>query len=142
MRFAPLFVLCLALAGRAGSPEYFIPKHRVSGIGVARDDLSGDLLAIRTGLMIESQTFYIMREGLALAGARRIIDDPKLQSVFRKAAQRSGLPASLLEAIAYLESFGDPNAVSPAARGSLAAPRGIMQISQDTARDMGIPVLQ
>ena len=109
--------------------------HRVTGIGVARDDLSQDLLDVRTDLMIQSQTFIIMREQQAVAGAKRITSDPALQSIFRSAAERSGLPASLIEAIAYLESWGDAKAESP------AGPRGIMQVSAATAKSMGLQVV-
>jgi Transglycosylase SLT domain len=136
MKFAVLFFLLgLAPLGHAGSPEYFVPAHRVSGIGVARDDLSADLLSARTDLMIQSQTFGIMREQQALPGARRITSNVKLQSLFKSAADQSGLPASLIEAIAYLESWGDPKAESP------SGPRGIMQISAATARSMGLKVI-
>jgi hypothetical protein len=133
MRIAPLVILSLAPLGQAGSPGYFVPVHRVPGIGVARDDISDELLNVRTGLMIEAQTFSIMRDPLAVPGARRITS-PKLQSLFRSAAQKSGLPASLIEAIAYLESWGEPNAES------LTGPKGIMQISEATAHTMGLKV--
>ena len=134
MRLAVLFFLSLAPLGQAGSPDYFVPGHRVSGIGVARDDLSEDLLSIRTDLMIQSQTFGILRDPLAVPGAKRITS-PKLQSIFREAAARSGWPVSLIEAIAYLESWGEAKAESP------TGPRGIMQISGATARVMGLKVM-
>jgi len=136
MKFAALFLLSLAPLGQAGSPEYFVPEHRISGIGVARDDVSADLLAARTDLMIQSQTFGIMREAQAVPGAKRVTSDPGLQSIFRQAAQRSHLPTTLIEAIAYLESWGDARAES------VAGPRGIMQISAATAHDMGLKVVQ
>ena len=72
MKYAALFFLSLAPLGRAGSPEYFAPSHRVSGIGVARDDLSRDLIEARSDLMIQSQTFGIMRDAMCVPGARRI----------------------------------------------------------------------
>jgi hypothetical protein len=134
MRFTILFVLSLATLGRAGSPDYFVPSHRVSGIGVARDDISNDLLAARTDLMIQSQTFSIMRDPLALPGARRITTNAKLQMLFKAAEHNTGIPASLIEAIAYLESWGDARAESP------SGPKGIMQISAATARTMGLRV--
>ena len=121
MRFAFL-VLSLAPFGQAFAADYFTPTHRLSGIGVTRDDLSDDVLEARIVLMTESQTFSILREPMAVPGAKRITADKKLQSVFQLAAQRSGLPATLIEAIAYLESWGDPKAESP------SGPRGIMQI--------------
>jgi len=135
MRFAALFFLSLAPLGNAGSPEYFVPSHRVSGIGVARDDISDDLLEVRTNLMIQTQTFGIMRDPLAVPGAKRITGSPTLQALFRKASQRSGIPVSLLEAIAYLESWGEARAESP------SGPKGIMQISEGTARSMGLKVV-
>ena len=135
MRSSVFLFLVFALLGQtAGPPDYFAPRHRVSGIGVMRDDISDELLEARTDLMVQTQTFSIMREPLALPGARRITGDPKLQALFRSAAARSGFPQPLLEAITYLESWGDPNAESA------TGPRGIMQISEATARSMGLQV--
>src|SRR5205085_3102816 len=87
-----------------------------------------------TDLMVQSQTFSIMREPQAVAGARRITTTAKLQSLFRDAQRQTGVPASTIEAIAYLESWGDAKAESP------AGPKGIMQISGATARSMGLKV--
>jgi hypothetical protein len=128
-------LLTAAFFGPAhNDPAGFTPTHQVPGIGIARDDLSQEALEARTDLMIQSQTFGIMREAEAVPGARRITRDAKLQSLFQSAAVSSGLPATLIEAIAYLESFGDPKAQSP------GGPRGIMQISAATAADMGLKV--
>jgi len=134
MRFALLFFLTLAPMGQAGASEHFVPEHRVSGIGVARDDISSELIEARTRLMIQSQTFIIMREPQAVAGAKRIAS-AKLQALFRSASERSGMPAQVIEAVAYLESWGDAKAESP------AGPKGIMQISEATARTMGLKVV-
>jgi len=134
MKAAYLLLLALLPMGRAAAPDRFTPSHRVLGIGVSRDDISEDLLETRADLMIQSQTFTIMREAQSLAGAKRITS-PKLQALFRSAAAASGMPASILEAIAYLESWGDPKAESP------AGPRGIMQISAATASSMGLRIV-
>jgi len=135
MKFAVVFLLNLLPIGQAASPDYFTPAHRVSGIGVERDDISPDLLGARSDLMIQSQTFGILREPLAVPGAKRVTSDPRLQSIFRSASKQSGIPVSLIEAIAYLESWGDARAESP------SGPKGIMQISAATARTMGLKVL-
>jgi hypothetical protein len=135
MRFSFLLFLCLASSEGAAPQDYFVPAHRLSGFGVDRDDLSNGLLAARTDQMIQSQTFSIMRDPQAVPGARRITSDRKLQSLFHMAAERSGLPAELLEAIAYVESWGDAKAESP------SGPRGIMQVSLGTARVMGLRVV-
>jgi len=132
---APIFLLACVSVSQAGSPNYFVPTHRISGIGVDRDDLSDHLLSARAELMVQAQTFVIMREGNALNGARRITGDPKLQALFREAARRSGFPQSTLEAIAYLESWGDAKAESWA-----GSPAGIMQIAPGTAHDMGLKI--
>ncbi len=115
--------------------DYFAPKHRLSAIGASRPDLDSVTLAARTGRMIESETFTILREPLALVGARRIFA-PKLQSLFKQAAAQSGFPLETLRAISYLESFGDPNAQSP------AGCKGIMQFSEATARGAGLSVIR
>jgi len=137
MKFPALFLFCLAPLSQAGSSDYFSPQHKVAGIGVERDGLSDDELSTRTRLMVESQTFIIMREPKAVAGAKRVTTDPKLQAVFHAAAAASGFPQDMLEAIAYLESWGDVSAESWA-----GSPRGIMQISLATARTMGLRVGQ
>ena len=85
--------------------------------------------------MIQSQTFAIMREPQATAGAERITG-PRLTPIFRRAARISGLPAAVISAIAYLESWGVANAESP------AGPKGIMQFSEATAREAGLRVVR
>jgi hypothetical protein len=112
---------------------YFEPQHRLSGIGFDRADITPEVLAARTGRMIQSQTFAIMREPQATAGAERVTGT-KLAPVFRQAAAASGWPASLLSAIAYLESWGDAQAASP------SGPKGIMQFSEATARAAGLRI--
>src|ERR1051326_8777637 len=133
MRFA-LIVISFFSLWHAAAADYFAPSHRVSGIGISRDDLSSGDLQARTDLMIQSKTFAIMRDPQAIPGAKNITN-PKLQSLFRAAEKRSGVPASLLEAMAYLESWGDAQAGSP------TGPKGIMQISAATARSMGLRVV-
>jgi hypothetical protein len=118
----------------AGS-EYFTPQHRLSGIGLDRAEITPEVLDARTGRMIQSQTFTIMREPQATVGAERITG-PKLTSIFKRASTGSGLPASLISAIAYLESWGDAHAESP------AGPKGIMQFSEATARAAGLRVVR
>jgi hypothetical protein len=135
MKRTTLSLLCLAWLAPAASSAYFTPEHRLTGIGVDRDGLSDDALAARTQAMVDSQTFIIMREPKAVAGAKRVTSDRKLQAVFHSAAAASGFPQDVLEAIAYLESWGDISAESWA-----GSPRGIMQISLDTARTMGLKV--
>src|SRR5690242_15333731 len=119
---------------QAVAPDSFSPSRQLSGVGVSRNDLPDELLQARTDLMIQSQTFTIMREPMAVRGAKRITTDRKLQELFRQASEHSGIPASEIEAIAYLESQGDAKAASP------SGPRGIMQIAHDTGRAMGLRV--
>jgi hypothetical protein len=133
LRFiALLFLAAIALLARS---EYFSPQHRLSGIGVDRAEITPAVLDARTGRMIQSQTFVIMREPQATVGAQRITS-PRLTQIFHRAATTSGLPASLISAIAYLESFGDVRAESP------AGPKGIMQFSEATARAAGLRVVR
>ena len=51
--------------------------------------MTPDILAERTDRMIQSQTFTIMREPQAVAGAERITG-PRLAPIFRRAADESG----------------------------------------------------
>lgn len=126
--------LSTALPASSTEPEYFVPTHRLPGIGIGRQDLTDEMLARRTEAIIHSQTFGIMREPLAVQGAERIYS-PGLQRLFREAERKSGFPASVLQAMAYLESWGIANAESP------AGPRGIMQIADATAKRIGLHVV-
>src|SRR5215510_5795797 len=100
----------LLMAAYAAPPDRFAPSHRLMGVGVSRDDMTDDLVDTRADLMIQSQTFGIMREARALQGAKRITRDPKLQMLFKASAASSRMPANVLEEIAYLESWGDAKA--------------------------------
>ncbi len=117
------------------SLDYFTPQHQLAGIAAGRSDMTPDLLAARTDRMIQSQTFTIMREPQAVAGAERITG-ARLAPIFRRAADESGWPASLISAVAFLESWGDAQAASP------AGPKGIMQFSEATARAAGLRIVR
>jgi hypothetical protein len=132
----PVLVCALAVlpVHSSSGEDYFTPKHRLSAIGASRPDLDPVILAARTSRMIEAETFTILRDPNALLGAQRIAS-PHLQQLFRQASAQSGFPVSTLMAIAYLESFGDPHAASP------AGPKGIMQFSEATARSAGLSVV-
>ncbi len=130
---AALVAGCASLPAATNRATLFTPTLRLSGVGVERGRISETVLAERTRLMIEAQTFGVMRDPEALDGARRITA-PKLRKIFADAERRSGLPASLIASIAYLESWGNPKAQSP------AGPKGMMQIAEGTARTMGLAV--
>jgi hypothetical protein len=126
--------LSTALPAASTDPDYFVPAHRLPGIGIDRRDLSDETLARRAEAMIQSQTFSIMREPLAEQSAERV-ESAGLQRLFRDAERKSGFPASVLQAMAYVESGGVANAESP------AGPRGILQISEATGKRMGLRVI-
>jgi hypothetical protein len=130
-----LFPFLLSFQGQPGPrPDRFAPSHRLPGIGADRENIADGLLDTRRDLMIQAQTFAIMREAEAVPGAERVTG-PKLQALFQSAARETGFPASTLAAMSYLESFGLPAAESP------SGPKGIMQISESTARSMGLSVV-
>lgn len=128
-----VFLSALLALGWAHS-EPFVPSHRLTALGIARSELTDELLAKRTELMIEAQTFAILRDPRVLAGAARVTS-PRLDKIFHDAARRSGLPASLISAVAFLESYGDSTAQSP------TGPKGVMQIAGATARSMGLRLI-
>ena len=133
MKFRFLGALAVFSSALAAGSDYFTPEHRLNGLGVDREEITPALLETRLARMVQSQTFVIMREPQATAGAERITS-PRLERIFKSAASTSGVPVSLISAIAYLESWGDTQAVSP------AGPRGIMQFSEATARSAGLRV--
>jgi hypothetical protein len=131
---------CTVLACFIGNPvfarpEYFKPEHQLLGVGAGRAEITPATLDERTERMIQSQTFAIMRDPGALAGAERITS-PRLTRIFQRAEATSGMPASVIAAVAFLESFGDATAMSP------AGPKGIMQFSEATARAAGLRIVR
>jgi Transglycosylase SLT domain len=117
-----------------GGEKMFMPAHRLTGMGASRRELDELTLDKRTELMIQSQQFGILRDPRALAGAQRITS-PRMQKMFQDAARKTGTPASLVAAVAYLESWGDSQAQSP------TGPKGVMQIAAGTARGMGLKLI-
>ncbi|MBB3183722.1 membrane-bound lytic murein transglycosylase F [Halomonas fontilapidosi] len=69
-----------------------------------------------------------------LRALNRRIDErlPSFLELFVAAEQATGMPADLLAALSYQESHWDPRAVSP------TGVRGIMMLTQNTARSLGV----
>ncbi len=135
-------VLLLAAGALAGADTWFTsgdrpqftPAHRLVGVGASHRELTDEQISERTEMMIEAQTFGIVRDARCLPGAQKILS-PQMLKLFQDAERQSGLRWSLIAAIAYLESFGDSNAQSP------AGPKGIMQVSSGTAKSMGLRMI-
>src|SRR5262245_27683588 len=97
--FSFLSVLLAQFGWLSPHDEYFQPTIRLSGIGIERQNMSDVVLDRRTELMIDSQTFGILRDPRSLEGAERVTS-PKLRKIFDGAARTTGLPASFLSSIA------------------------------------------
>lgn len=67
-----------------------------------------------------------------VSGPGGIAGSTPYASLFQGAAQKYGVPASLLAAVAHQESGFDPNVTSP------AGARGLMQLMPATARGLGV----
>jgi Transglycosylase SLT domain len=109
----------------------FTPSHRLSGVGIDRQNITDAVLTERTRRMMDNQTFGILRDPDAVAGAGRVASE-RFGKMFEAASVASGFSRSKLEAIAYVESYGRADAVST------SGPRGIMQFTADTARVAGV----
>ncbi len=94
--------------------------------------------AHRSGLLNRLQErYYGHLEEFDYVGTREFIRDigellPRYEDWFRTAADRTGLDWRLLAAIGYQESHWEADAVSP------TGVRGIMMLTQDTARQMEV----
>lgn len=114
--------------------RYFHPSQTLTGIGLGREYMTDDDLALRTRHKIDAATFVIMGDPHAVAGAEAILS-PYLQKLFTQASAESGFPRDLLESMGLVESWGNPDAHSP------SGPVGIMQITARTATKlMGLKV--
>lgn len=99
-------------------------------LGFERFNSTAEQLAWRAERMIETRTFWIMREGEALKGAERI-NQKEYQEHIHAAAKQYGVNPSDIEAIHYLESFGSETAKSP------TGPKGPGQFTVRTASNIG-----
>ena len=72
--------------------DVFAPANRLSGIGADREKISEAVLTKRTQLMIDSQTFAIMRDPEALTGAQRITGPDSRRFSTTRAARAGCLP--------------------------------------------------
>lgn len=95
-----------------------------------RTAMSVEQVAWRANRIIQTRTFWIMRESGVAAGADRIIS-VSYQQHLKDAAERYGVSAKDIEAIHFLESFGRPDAKSP------TGPKGPGQFTAVTASNIG-----
>jgi soluble lytic murein transglycosylase-like protein len=131
---AALIVLALALAaGRGGgtseSAQPLVPHSRAEGgsFGPLRYDRDHNATFERRAAAGFSQPLYAKSPGGVVATARRVA---RWRPGIKRAAAAAGIDADTLEAIVFLESAGDPNAMAgPDPR----AASGLTQILPGTA---------
>lgn len=99
-------------------------------LGALRYQASDVQRAWRVKRIIETRMFWIMREGDAVGGAARI-NQPDYQKYIDAAAKMYDVSRSDIEAIHYLESFGNTEAKSP------TGPIGPGQFTVRTAASIG-----
>ncbi len=99
-------------------------------LGFERTVSTAEQLAWRAERIIETRTFWIMREGGAVKGAERI-NQKDYQSYIDAAAKQYGVLPTDIEAIHFLESFGDSSAKSP------TGPKGSGQFTARTGSNIG-----
>lgn len=136
MKMIPVLMIILtALAVRVRAADsYFVPPVKIAGVSADRSTLWRDenMLAQRTGRMFSAMTWAIMRNPKVLENAQRVTDE-KLSKIFKNASTEPGvITAGMLQAISFVESGGDEDAVSP------TGPVGPMQISRAKGIDLGI----
>ena len=99
-------------------------------LGLDRHKFTPEQLAWRESRIIETRRFWIMREGGAVKGAERVTQND-YQTYLNAAAELYGVNKADIEAIHYLESFGEEKAKSP------TGPKGPGQFAAKTAANIG-----
>jgi hypothetical protein len=98
-------------------------------IGVDRATMTEEQIAVRMQKLVESRTFWILRQEGAVPGADRVTQ-PGFRNAVESGAAQFGIDPNILEAHLYLESFGVTTAKSP------TGPKGPGQFAALTAANM------
>jgi hypothetical protein len=105
----------------------------LKGLGKDREQLTPELIAMRSDLLETNLDFYLLRFPAAVQAPSQIFE-PKLWAVIERAAQANNLDPMLLAGMIFIESYGDPLAKSP------TGPAGIAQMTKASAKEMGLTV--
>ena len=97
---------------------------------LARSKRDGTLARLSDRYIPDSRQIQRIDAGALQESVRTVL--PQYRALFYEAQEKTGIEWRLLAAIAYQESKWDPTATSP------TGVRGIMQITEDTAKHLGI----
>lgn len=94
----------------------------------------GDVVKVQDIYRTPTAIRRVLPEGVSLPTIGQIAPTgaAAYDRLFQQSAQRTGVPAALLSAVARAESGYDPSAVSP------AGARGLMQLMPETASGLGV----
>jgi hypothetical protein len=115
------------------SPVAAQTLDRIPGLGKDRENLTDELLKIRYEAMLESQEFSLLRRADAERAPARIFD-PAIAAIILKASSDHAVPASLIRAVGFVESYGKHDAVSP------TGPVGWGQFTKAKAEEVGLRI--
>ena len=111
-------------------PPRFAELKSDLDVFIARLRRDGTLARLADRYMPDPRQIQRIDAGALQEKIRTVL--PQYKSLFHDAQEKSGIEWRLLAAIAYQESQWDPNATSS------TGVRGIMQITEDTARHLGL----
>jgi membrane-bound lytic murein transglycosylase F len=111
-------------------PPRFADLRKDLDAFIARLRRDGTLARLADRYMPDPRQIQRIDAGLLQEKIRTVL--PQYKSMFHEAQEKSGVEWRLLAAIAYQESQWDPSATSA------TGVRGIMQITEDTARHLGL----
>ena len=114
----------------AGNGTMVVAPHTGDVVKVQR--ITREPVAIRRIVAADALTPTPSTSAAMVDGGESSDPASKFRPLFKGAAEKYGVPASLLEAVAKQESQFDPTAVSP------AGAQGLMQLMPATARALGV----
>ena len=107
-----------------------VERHEVRGADVILHTGSGEIVIPRSAIIALESTPPPVPSAVQPANAPAPLKSPR--ELVREAAERHGLPAAFVEAVAKQESNFDPQAVSR--KGAI----GLMQLMPPTAESLGV----
>ncbi len=142
LMLVPRLLSCFLIAGSTLSAGQIVKLQSGLTMRVDKADRDGDqvFLTVKSGVQIFSASDVLSieaepdpnRPAAAVAAAKPAKQETATRAMIRAAAKTHGVPVSLVQSIASVESGMKTNALSP--KGAI----GVMQLMPGTARQMGV----
>lgn len=126
-------LLVAAILWLCSAAAFASPFERLEGIGKDRENLTPQMIHIKSQALQKASEFWLLRMPDAKDAPARIFD-PQIWNIIENSGRKYGVDPYYIAAIGFVESYGRADAVSP------TGPRGWGQFSEKSAKDIGLVI--